>query len=414
MFNPELLLVKVLLSKELYNQYKEYIDLKHLKETHRELSFLYIALIALHEKHDQDLSVDELVGSFYVTNPEADREIYGTLFDQLSKLQVTHDVGRDIVEQTLLRKKALALSELAFQVASGIKTQDELNEFIASTKPVQQLSQTTLPEVSTDLEDLLSNHVYDQGLRWRLDCLNKSLGSLRRGDFGFIFARPETGKTTFLASEITNMLSGCEAPIIWLNNEEDGWKVMLRVYCAYFGVSSDIILSNVKKYRDKFREEIGTRFRLFDSAAIGRRDVERVVEQLQPALVVYDQIDKIKGFANDREDLRLGSIYQWARELAKGNHAAIGVCQADGQAEGVRYLTMEHVANAKTAKQAEADFILGIGKTGDPAQSTARFLNISKNKLLGDKDSISDLRHGRFEVLIEPTIARYTDVVKFN
>jgi hypothetical protein len=153
---------------------------------------------------------------------------------------------------------------------------------------------------------------------------------------------------------------------------------------------------------------------LFDSATIGRRDVERLVEQLNPSLVVYDQIDKIKGFANDREDLRLGSIYQWARELAKGSHASLGVCQADGHAEGVRYLTMEHVANAKTAKQAEADFILGIGKAADQELASARFLNISKNKLLGDADSRQELRHGRFEVLIEPTVARYRDVIHFD
>lgn len=414
MYNPDLIFIKVLLNKELYNTYKIYIDLKHLKETVREISFLYISLMSLHEKHSHDLSLDELIAFFYASNPDADQTLYGNLFDQLAKATITPDVGRDIVEQTVLRKHALKLSELAFQVASGVKTQGELNEFIANTKATPTVTNNSLPEVNNDLEELLSNHVYDQGLRWRLDCLNKSLGSLRRGDFGFIFARPETGKTTFLASEITNMLSGCQAPIVWLNNEEDGWKVMLRVYCSFFGVTSDVILSNVKRFRDLFREQVGNRFRLFDSATIGRLDVERLVEKLSPSLVVYDQIDKIKGFANDREDLRLGSIYQWARELAKGNHAAIGVCQADGQAEGVRYLTMEHVANAKTAKQAEADFILGIGKTSDPQQATARFLNISKNKLLGDKDSISDLRHGRFEVLIEPIIARYTDVIKFN
>lgn len=332
---------------------------------------------------------------------------------------MTPDVGRDIVEKVVARKRALALSELAFQVSQGIKQQEDLDNFLKQTPA--KVEQFSLNEVNTDLEELLSNHVYDQGLRWRLDCLNKSLGSLRKGDFGFIFARPETGKTTFLASEITNMVSQSagihpRAPntgsVVWLNNEEDGWKVMLRVYCSYFGVSSDVILSNVKKYRDLFRESVGNRFRLFDSATISRTDVERVVNQLSPSLVVYDQIDKIKGFANDREDLRLGSIYQWARELAKGNHAAIGVCQADGHAEGVRYLTMEHVANAKTAKQAEADFILGIGKAADLPD--ARFLKISKNKLLGDKDTKSELRHGRFEVLIEPTVARYRDVIKFD
>jgi hypothetical protein len=75
---------------------------------------------------------------------------------------------------------------------------------------------------------------------------------------------------------------------------------------------------------------------------------------------------------------------------------------------------MEHVANAKTAMQAEADFILGIGKVNDQNQEYVRFLNISKNKLFGDQDSIPDLRHGRFETMIEPQIARYKDIIKFN
>lgn len=415
--NYELLLLKILLNKELFNQYKDYIDLKYLKEVHRELSFLYQCLFILHESHQGSFTVDDLAGFFYASYPEADHVLYETLFKQLREFSVTPDVGLDIVNKTLERKHALKLSELAFQVASGFKTQEELSTFLQATPSSPKQSNILLPEVTNDLEDLLSNHVYDTGLRWRLDCLNKSLGSLRKGDFGFIFARPETGKTTFLASEITNFLtlgSQKQLPLIWLNNEEDGWKVMLRVYCAFFGVASDVILSNVKRFRDLFREAVGDNFRLFDSALISRMDVERIVEKLNPALVVYDQIDKIKGFQNDREDLRLGSIYQWARELAKGRHAAIGVCQADGTAEGVRYLTMEHVANAKTAKQAEADFILGIGRTNDPATATARFLTVIKNKLLGDGDSMPDLRHGRFEVLIEPTIARYTDVIKFT
>lgn len=374
--------------------------------------------MSLHERLPHSFTLDDLAASFWATYPDSDKNIYGALFDQLYKAEITPDVGLDILNQTILRKKSLKLSELAFQVGQGFKTEQDLTEFWNNWGKTERV-ETTLPEVDNDLEQLLSNHVYDTGLRWRLDCLNKSMGSLRKGDFGFIFARPETGKTTFLASEITSMLAqgvsgDVTSPIIWLNNEEDGWKVMLRVYCAYFGVSSDVILSNVKKYRDRFRDEVGRNFRLFDSALISRGDVERIVAQLNPSLVVYDQIDKIKGFQNDREDLRLGSIYQWARELAKGGHAAIGVCQADGTAEGVRRLTMEHVANAKTAKQAEADFILGIGRSNDPAQQYARYLTVIKNKLLGDKDSMPDLRHGHFEVLIEPLIARYLDVIKFN
>ena len=189
---------------------------------------------------------------------------------------------------------------------------------------------------------------------------------------------------------------------------------MLRIYQAFFGVTIDKLLANPKRYRAEFEDRTGGRFKLFDAATIQRRDVEKIIESLNPELVIYDQLTKIKGFQADRNDLVLGEIFQWARELAKGNHAAIGVSQADGTAEGVRYLTMDHVANAKTAVQAEADFILGIGKIHDQDQQNIRFLSICKNKLLGDDDSINELRHGRFEVMIEAEVARYRDIIQFN
>ncbi len=75
---------------------------------------------------------------------------------------------------------------------------------------------------------------------------------------------------------------------------------------------------------------------------------------------------------------------------------------------------MDNVANAKTAKQAEADFIMGIGRTHDDAAEFVRYFNISKNKLMGDPDSDPNLRHGRFETLIEPHIARYRDVINYD
>jgi hypothetical protein len=48
---------------------------------------------------------------------------------------------------------------------------------------------------------------------------------------------------------------------------------------------------------------------------------------------------------------------------------------------------MNNVANAKTSKQAEADWILGIGAVHDQGWESVRFMNISKNKLFGDSDS---------------------------
>ena len=415
MNNTELLFINVLLNKDNYNIYKDEINIKSLKETHRELSYIYTVLFSLHEEHKHDLTLSDVQLAFYVKYPDADKVVYDAIFNTLTNSPITPDVGLGIVTQLRNRKVAMELSEISFKVAQGTESLETLNDFYAKNvnkDDHQNNQELPLSSVSLDLNEIIESSYAEQGLRWRLQCLNKSLGSLRPGDFGFIFARPETGKTTFLASECTNFLEGSTRPVVWLNNEEQGAKVMLRIYQAYFGVTTAQLMANQKKYREAFLAQTAGRFFLFDSAIIERGQVERIVKKLNPQVVIYDQIDKIRGFSSDREDLRLGAIYQWARELAKGSHAAIGVCQADGTAENVRYLTMEHVANAKTAKQAEADWILGIGKSHE--MEKARFFNISKNKLLGDKDSIPDLRHGRFEVLLEPSIARYQDVIRYD
>lgn len=71
---------------------------------------------------------------------------------------------------------------------------------------------------------------------------------------------------------------------------------------------------------------------------------------------------------------------------------------------------MDNVADAKTAKQAEADFILGIGKVHEVGFEDIRFINVSKNKLTGDADTDRSNRHPQIQVQIKPQIGRYEDL----
>jgi replicative DNA helicase len=416
-YTPEKDLLLLLLNKSQFHSYIGYIDQSYIKDVYKELHYVYVALSECHSLTENDLRLDDLQAYFFQKYPDADKETYLALFKGLSETTLDPSLGVAMLKQIKARKTALNLSEQAFKFSSGS------NDSALLAKAIHDYS-TTLEEavdqfdfVSTDLDDVLDSSAMQPGLRWRLDFLNKSLGSLRKGDFGFLFARPETGKTTFLASEVSEMLRNLgpsQGPVIWFNNEEVGDKVMLRMYQAYFGVRLETILSNRRKYRDEFREQVGDKFLLLDNALYDRNIVEGVLKRFNPSLIIYDQIDKIKGFAADRDDLRLGSIYQWARELAKLYAPSIGVCQADGSAEGQKWLTMDHVANAKTSKQAEADWILAIGKQHVDGAEFIRYLSICKNKLLGDEDSIEHLRHGRSEVLIQPEIARYKDIVKYE
>ena len=147
---------------------------------------------------------------------------------------------------------------------------------------------------------------------------------------------------------------------------------------------------------------------MVDSSSIHRNYVYKLCKQQEPSLILFDQIDKLKGFGDDRNDLLLGDIYIWARELAKEFAPVIGVCQAGASGENKMWLDMNDVVNAKTAKQAEADWILGIGAVHE--SQTLRYMNISKNKLSGGPMTKPESRHGRFTTIIKPEIGRYDDL----
>jgi replicative DNA helicase len=347
-----------------------------------------------------------------------DREFYQGVFEQLDKADSNQETVEQLINSISIGNLLRELSELSYETAEG---KGKMEDVLKKIEQIQQIKNTVTEEglltdvefVCDDLEVLVNEAITTHGLRWRLQALNKMLGSLRKGDFGFVFARPETGKTTFLASEVSFMaeqLKEDSGPILWLNNEEQGSKVMLRLYQAVLGVDLTTLYRDLAGYKKAFHEITHGKIKLYDSGTIHKKTVERLCRQCKPSLIIFDQIDKIQGFDSDREDLRLGTIYQWARELAKEHAPVIGVCQADGTGEGQRWLTMANVSNAKTAKQAEADWILGIGKVHDVGFDTIRYLHASKNKLTGDSDSDPTLRHGRLEVLIEPEVARYRDI----
>lgn len=361
------------------------------------------------------LSVYDL-GNLLFASSVRDREYYTTVLKELDSLVVSSDTTIVLIK-SLLRNKHLGELSLAAHDAKEGKASLEkvMNLFSMLSETTEKQEEETEEEfVTDDLETLLNSSIQTPGLRWRLNTLNHMLGSLRKGDFGFVFARPETGKTTFLSSEITFMASQLkeeDGPILWINNEEQSSKVKLRCIQAATGCTLAQLYSDVPTHNKHFQKITKNKIKLIkDAATVHKTYVEELCRRHTPSLIIFDQIDKIVGFEDDREDLKLGAIYQWARELAKLYAPVIAVCQADGTGEGVRWLTMSNVANAKTSKQAEADWILGIGKIHDPGYENVRYLHLSKNKLMGDVDTVPDLRHGRREVLIRPDIARYQDI----
>lgn len=408
----ELNIIKSLLKYDNWLKYNEKISIKDLP---KELQPILSSLNSFYATNTIDLSIADL-SNLVLATPRKDPEYYEKLFEHLATLEVS-DITTGVLIDSFYKQRLLKeISLSAYDLTEGKGSLEEFNSLLSKLNVETPLDEPEESEfVSDDLEQLLNETFRQPGLRWRLNALNRMFGSLRGGDFGFIFARPETGKTTFLADQTTFMASQLPddaGPVIWFNNEEAHNKVKIRCYQAALGCSLAQLNSNPAAARDAFLKATkGKHLIPKTTGSISKKQVESIVRKYKPSLVIFDQIDKLVGFEADREDLKLGAIYQWGRDLGKEfGYATIGVCQADGSGEGQKWLTMANVANAKTSKQAEADWILGIGKSNDVGYEMLRYLHASKNKLAGDPDTDPTLRHGRLECLIKPEIARYADI----
>ena len=408
----ELIIKLFCTDRSYYDKYYKHINLSYIKINFVNIYKLFLVVANFYEKNNNNsISQSDLEiayhSSYLLEDSERD-ELSSTLTRILKQ-----DVNVDNVTNYLNahRKRCLAgeLAKVALDVEDGSAKIEDLMQKVNELEQ-EEVTDVEATSVNMDLLDLHHSQIATPGLRWRLDWLNKSLGSLRKGDFGFVFARPETGKTTFLASEMTHMITQTDGDILWFNNEEQGRKVAVRCYQAMFGVTNKELFDNKEEHYASYKDTIGNRLKIYDyEDSSSTKSIENILKETNPALIIFDQIDKIRGFKMDRHDLQLKALYQWAREIAKMHAPVIAVSQAGGTGENKLWLTMDDVDSSKTAKQGEADWILGIGKESDNT-SNMRFLNISKNKLLGDGDTLPDLRHGNAQVLIKPQIARYEQI----
>lgn len=386
----ELAIYKLLLVKSIYLKYFKYIQNDNNKVFSR-------VLVTLHNNLDRNIAFSE----FKLACLQEDSTLLGVLND-LEALDVSEDAASGIIHTYCERIWGHNVALAAIDVAEGKSTVDKLMEVIHSFTDTLPQENWDKYKISDNISDLLSEIDRNGGLQWRLPWLNKVIGGIHKGDFGFVFARTNAGKSTFIASEVSNMLSQLDQPCCFFFNEENGARMKMRVIQAYFGVDIDTIKRNESIFQGKFDKETKKLFHFYNMAMIQKREVEAICKEYTPGLIIVDNIDKIHGFKADREDIRLGNIYTWARELAKTYSPFIAVCQAGATAENKKWLQHTDIKDAHTSKSSEADFIIGVGHSFETGYEDIRFLRLVKNKFIPGEH--------RCEVRIEPFKARYSEL----
>ena len=342
-----------------------------------------------------------------------DPSSYEVAFDNLKEaLDKPSPIVKDLLAKLIKTDYATQIYDVCLKIGTGMGGDLETIEPLLNAYKKEVGSSVEKEDVFVKPSlDYLSSTVASGGLNWRLKELNVALGPIRRGDFIIIAARPETGKTTFTASEASYMMTQLQPDehVIWINNEEASNKVMMRVIQAYHQVTSSDLLANPKDLETEFTSNGGDRFLILDddSGIKSAHKIATLFKEFKPGLIIFDQLDKVHGFKQDREDLRIGQLYEWARDVAKEYCPVIAISQVDGTGEGEKWIQMNQLRGSKTDKIGEADAIITIGKSNEPGMDLQRFIHVPKNKLFGGKETLEAHRHGCFEVDIEPAKARY-------
>lgn len=338
---------------------------------------------------------------FKMVNPTVKDEamaVYSQLFQQIGE-PLEPGIEDGFMERLVSADTAMRVAELIEKYNNG----EELDFYTELRTHVEKFElqvdrKVKNHQVLDPIEDLLKAEENDVGFHWRLPCLNRHIKPLVSGDFVVVAARPDKGKTTFCASELTHMASQVDAlypgekrSILWFNNEGPGRRIVTRCFQAALNATiEDLVkLSNAGTIRKLYAEALGGRggaLRIFDIHGMWNHEVEDLMRLHKPAGVVFDMVDNIKfgGEATNngqRTDQLLEAMYQWARMMAvKHDCWCIANSQISADGDGLQFPTLPMLKDSKTGKQGAADVIITIGTVNDPTLVNSRYMGTTKNK----------------------------------
>jgi replicative DNA helicase len=235
--------------------------------------------------------------------------------------------------------------------------------------------------------DIINEDQTGHNLRWFLPSLAGAMPNCRTGDQIIFAARPGKGKTSFYARQAVYVSSQTpdDRPVLWLNNESKAAKIKGTLYRAALKTDfNGIIKMGADRAHELFAEITGgqDRIKVFDVHGRDFRFLEQLIIKHQPAVVIFDMLDNVHGFADAaRTDLRLEQLYQWAREQAViHDFLSLPTSQISVEGEGLAWCDQSMLKDSKTAKQGACDAIITMGAVNNVDKLWSRYIYVPKTK----------------------------------
>ena len=246
--------------------------------------------------------------------------------------------------------------------------------------------------VDTPIEDLLLEYQNDRGLKMVTLALQSTVGGLQGGDTVLVAGRPDKGKTSLLAANLTYFATQLKGlgldgrPILWLNNEGSGKRIVPRIYQAALKIDfAELVrLSNAGELTDKYNAAVdGQRIIVKDCHGSTMGQLEQIIEEFNPCVVVFDMMANFRiggvngGNKTDAEEQK----YQEMREMAV-RHDFVGMPTIQISADGDDLLFPPYSAlkDSRTGVQGAVDVILMMGALNAAEAAQLRGFSTPKNK----------------------------------
>lgn len=406
----ELQILRGLLSREFYIQNKSSLSPKLFEE---ELKEVFQSISEGHEKYEQDLKINDVQAIWLKNNPVATRTEKETISDLLQGIEreepLSDGIASDYLKELWKRHVGHKIANMGIELTEGVP--DAMSRLTSLLENVREgVMPSDFGDATTkDIEELLRMTSDDARWRFNIHSLAKHIYGIGPAEFGTIFALPETGKSAFAISIVCGPGGFCEqgAKVLYLGNEEETKRTMLRAMQAWGGMTREEIVADPRSAKNKFTA-IEDRLEMKDIQEWDLQKIESYIEHMNADVVVIDQGDKVHingTFSASHERLR--ELYRSLRELAKRQQCAIiTVSQASNEARGRTRLSGFDMEGSKIGKMAELDLCIGIGKheagdVDDTDPDNTRYLTVSKNKLSG--------WHGTVICNLQPAISRYVE-----
>lgn len=271
--------------------------------------------------------------------------------------------------------------------------------------------------IDDDIEDILADFENDRGLKLPTQALRESIGGLNGGDLIVVAGRPDKGKTSLMAAILTGFAPQLRAlglstrPMLWLNNEGSGRRIVPRVYQAALKVDFAKLteMSNKGVLKEAYHKAMhGEEIRVKDIHGYSVGQVEQVIDDMNPCVVVVDMPANLKlpsnGGGNKTDSLE--AVCQELREIAvRHNCVVIMTWQISAEGDNMLFPPYGALKDSKTGVQGAVDVQIMMGALNSPEMASYRGLSTPKNK----RQIVGKPSYVQAEVFFDSQLCAFTD-----